>query len=74
VITFSLSQQHSSKGGDVAQRVLAWTIANMWDPASGWFYYQKRRWYRTKIRELRWCQAWMAWALALHIESTSGPR
>ena len=24
--------------------------------------------YRTKIRELRWCQGWMSWALASHLE------
>ena len=41
----------------------------MWDPRSGWFYYQKRRGFRTKIRELRWCQGWMSWALASHLEN-----
>ena len=55
----------------MAGRVLDWTLANMWDPDSGWFYYQKRAHYRTAIRELRWCQAWMSWALACYLE-TSG--
>jgi hypothetical protein len=49
--------------------VLDWTLGHMWDPASGWFYYQKRRRYRTRIRELRWCQGWMSWALASYMEN-----
>lgn len=69
VITFSLQQAQHGVGGDVASRVLAWTLANMWDPDSGWFYYQKRRALRTKIRELRWCQGWMSWALACYLEN-----
>jgi hypothetical protein len=69
VITFSLAQRFRGEGGDVARRVLDWTIANMWDPKTGWFYYQKRRALRTKIRELRWCQGWMSWAIACHLES-----
>ena len=45
---------------------------NMWDPASGWFYYQRRRRFRTRIRELRWCQGWMSWALASYLENCGG--
>ena len=68
IITFSLRQKLRGEGGETATRVLDWTLNNMWDPKSGWFYYQKRRGYRTKIRELRWCQAWMSWALASYLE------
>ena len=69
VLTFSLRQKHRGEGLDVARRVLDWTIANMFDPDSGWFYYQKRRRFRTRIRELRWCQGWMSWALASYLET-----
>jgi hypothetical protein len=72
VITFSLQQTQYSAGGEVANKVLGWTLANMWDPTSGWFYYQKRRAFRTKIRELRWCQGWMSWALACYLENCGG--
>jgi hypothetical protein len=71
VITFALQQRYHGTGGDMSGRVLDWTLANMWDPDSGWFYYQKRAHYRTAVRELRWCQAWMSWALACYLE-TSG--
>ncbi len=69
IITFSLQQRRFGSGEVMATRILDWTLANMWDPRSGWFYYQKRRGFRTKIRELRWCQAWMSWALASYLEA-----
>jgi hypothetical protein len=53
--------------------VLDWTLGHMWDPDTGWFYYQKRRAFRTTIRELRWCQGWMSWALACHLEICGDP-
>jgi hypothetical protein len=68
ILTFSLQQRHHGVGGDFARTVLDWTLSHMWDPGSGWFYYQKRRAFRTAIRELRWCQGWMSWALACHLE------
>jgi hypothetical protein len=69
IITFSLRHKHLGKGADMAERVLDWTLTNMWDPKSGWFYYQKRRAIRTRIRELRWCQGWMSLALASYLEN-----
>jgi hypothetical protein len=73
VITFSLQRRHLGAGADMARRILGWTLAHMWDPASGWFYYQQRRGFRTSIRELRWCQGWMACALASYMESCGAP-
>ena len=52
-------------------RVLDWTLANMWDPRDRLVLLPEAppgRTYRTKIRELRWCQGWMSWALASHLE------
>jgi hypothetical protein len=72
VITFSLQQRHLGTGAAMATRVLDWTLGHMWDPGSGWFYYQRRRAYRTRIRELRWCQGWMSWALASYLENCGG--
>jgi hypothetical protein len=74
VLTFSLRQKHQGEGLNVARRVLDWTIANMFDPDSGWFYYQKRRGFRTRIRELRWCQGWMSWALVSYLETVGGAK
>ena len=72
IITFSLQHRYFGAGGATAKRILEWTLSNMWDESTGWFYYQRRRGFRTKIRELRWCQGWMSWALATHMESCGG--
>lgn len=72
IITFSLQQRHFGAGAATASRVLDWTLENMWDPSSGWFCYQRRRLFRTHIRELRWCQGWMSWALASYLENCGG--
>jgi hypothetical protein len=69
IITFSLQQRHAGTGAATSARILDWTLANMWNPKTGWFYYQRRRGYRTRIRELRWCQGWMSWALASYLEN-----
>ena len=61
-------------GEESARRVLRWTLDHMWDPATGWFYYQQRRRFRTAIRELRWCQGWMSMALATYLESCGDTR
>jgi hypothetical protein len=79
VITFALQQKLQGEGAPMSRRVLDWTLANMWDPKTAWFYYQQRRapggiTYRTKIRELRWCQGWMSWALASHLEYCGAER
>jgi hypothetical protein len=72
VITFSLAQKATGEGIVTAERVLSWTLDQLWDPRTGWFYYQKRRFFRTRVRLLRWCQAWMAHALGVYLESSRG--
>lgn len=57
IITFSLS-------GDlaIARRILEWTCANLY-AGQGRFFYQKRRYFTKRITLMRWCQAWMAYAI-----------
>ncbi len=68
IITFALAQPATGEGRSFSQRVLRWTIEHMYDPKTHWFYYQRRRVFRTRVRLLRWCQAWMAWAIGCHAE------
>jgi len=69
IITFSLAERHLGVGKAMADRILDWTLREMFDSETGWFYYQKRGPYRSRIRLLRWCQAWMAMALANYLET-----
>jgi hypothetical protein len=53
---------------NLAERVLGWTLNNMQDP-KGYFYYQiKKRW-STKIPFMRWSNAFMLYAFAHYFES-----
>ena len=50
---------------ELAQRVLKWTIENMYDE-KGFFYYQKKASITTKIPYMRWSQAWMLRSLFVY--------
>lgn len=74
ILTFARAYATLGEGLDQSRKILRWTLTRMYDPSSGWFYYQRRRLFRTRIRLLRWCQAWMAWAIAVHLEARGEAR
>lgn len=51
--------------GDLVEKVINWTVSNMQDP-KGYFYYQKKKYWTTKIPYMRWSQAWMAHSLMVY--------
>ncbi len=56
----------------LAQRIAHWAIRNLRDKR-GFFYYQRRRFYRVRTPFMRWTEAWMLYALAhLSEEEASG--
>jgi hypothetical protein len=48
----------------LSDRILAWTVRNLWEPRQGRFFYQRCRFYTKRFTLMRWCQAWMCQALA----------
>lgn len=50
----------------LASKTLNWTIRNMYS-RKGFFYYQKRRYFTSKISYIRWSQAWMFYALSEYL-------
>jgi hypothetical protein len=54
----------------MAARILEWTYQNMYDPR-GFFYYQKHRLYTKKFTLMRWCNSWMALAIAHYLVGTA---
>ena len=48
-----------------ARRILEWTLENLYD--DGRFYFRKQRHYTKRMTLMRWCQAWMAYAIAEHL-------
>ncbi|EJN57830.1 glycoside hydrolase family protein [Halogranum rubrum] len=61
-----------TKSGDTAfaRRIIDWALANLY-AGSGQFYYQKRRLYTKQFTLMRWCQAWMAYAVAEYLAATT---
>jgi hypothetical protein len=51
----------------IIDNVLSWTITNM-QHESGFFYYQKNRFYTIRIPYMRWSQAWMFLALSTYLK------
>jgi uncharacterized protein YyaL (SSP411 family) len=60
ILTFS---RHPEEWPGLAPRIAAWALQRMYDP-EGRFYYQQARWRRKKFTFMRWCNGWMAHALA----------
>ncbi|HZE63342.1 MAG TPA: hypothetical protein VE056_05650 [Pyrinomonadaceae bacterium] len=51
----------------LAEKVAAWLLNNMRD-SSGFFYYQRKRFYTVRTPFMRWSQAWTTYALARLLE------
>ena len=49
----------------LANAVLGWTFRHMKDP-TGFFYYQKKTFFTSRISYMRWSQAWMMHALTVY--------
>ncbi|HKY30837.1 MAG TPA: hypothetical protein VJM12_23155 [Pyrinomonadaceae bacterium] len=57
----------------LADRIAHWSIENLRDP-SGYFYYQRRRFFTIRTPFMRWSQAWMLYALARLLEEKDAHR
>ena len=63
IITFS---RHLDIYPGLSEKITSWTIKNMYNK-QGRFYYQQTSTYTKRFTLLRWCNAWMALALAQFI-------
>ena len=52
-----------------AEKVLAWTLQNMYDENKGYFYYYKNKIWTNKIEFVRW-QAWMLYAFSVLLKES----
>jgi len=64
IITFSKASQTFPGYLTLAEKILTWTMQNLYSEKSGQFWYQKTGWYTKRFTLMRWCNAWMAVALA----------
>jgi hypothetical protein len=54
---------------DLAKHIFAWSLKEM-QSRDGYFFYQKKQFFKNKIPYMRWSQAWMLYALAVLAENT----
>ena len=51
---------------DFAARIIGWVLDNLY-AGDGRFYYRKHRLYTTRTTLMRWCQAWMCYAISEYL-------
>ena len=61
IVTFSYLGEFA-----LARTIFDWTLENLY-AGDGRFYYQQRRFYTKRFTLMRWCQAWMAYALSTYL-------
>ena len=65
IISFVKAAQFGEQYENKARTIALWIISNMQNKKNGYFYYQKHRFYTKRFTLMRWCNAWMARALAM---------
>jgi hypothetical protein len=68
IITLSRLGKFQEKKS-LIDKVLNWTIDNM-QSDMGYFYFQKNKYFTTKIPYMRWAQAWMFYALTEYLSNS----
>lgn len=64
IVTFSKAAVEFDPAAlDDAHRVAAWSVRHLQSPA-GYFIYQQGRFWKKRYTLMRWCNAWMAFALS----------
>ena len=66
VITFSKYQKYDSELGPLSDRILDWTLKNLYS-RSDYFYFRKWPFLTIKVPYMRYSQIWMANALSFYI-------
>ncbi|WP_284011187.1 antibiotic ABC transporter permease [Haloarcula pelagica] len=56
-----------------ARRIIEWTLENLFDGEER-FYFRKTRYRTRRITLMRWCQAWMAYAISEYLVERTGVR
>jgi hypothetical protein len=66
IVTLLGLSGYDGRSEELLGKVVAWVLGNMQDE-TGYFYYQRSRYYTNKISYIRWAQAWMFHALSLYV-------
>jgi len=68
VTLYKINKLNENKA--LVDNVLEWVVNNMWNE-KGYFYFQKRRLWGSKIPYMRWAQAWIFYSLSFYLRAFS---
>jgi len=57
---------------EFARRIIDWTLGHLY-AGDGRFYYRRERFYTNRTTLMRWCEAWMAYAISYYLVATTAP-
>lgn len=60
---YFFSGECDQKSAEIVNKVLSWSVDNLWDDENHYFYFRKNRFLTNKINYIRWSQAWFFRAL-----------
>ena len=72
ILTFARAARFRRSYGQFARTIADWALANLYDADGGRFYYQQGKRWTKRFTLMRWCNAWMAWALAALMQLEAG--
>jgi uncharacterized protein YyaL (SSP411 family) len=64
IISFLKAKRFGTEYVDFAYKIAEWAINNMQNKKEGFFYYQKKRFYKKPFTIMHWSNGWMALALS----------
>ena len=67
IITFSKAAVKQPQMRHEAQKILDWTLENLYDASQSRFYYQKTKRWTKRFTLMRWSQAWMCYAISEYV-------
>ena len=63
ILSFVRASRHDPSWGAEADNILDWALHRMYHPR-GYFFYQEGPFFLKRFTLMRWCNAWMAWAMS----------
>jgi hypothetical protein len=70
IITLVEFKEFDTGNMELARKIFDWSLKNM-QSKEGYFFYQKKRFYKNKIPYMRWSQAWMLLAMVTLLANES---
>lgn len=61
-----LKVNYSEENQVLVEKIISWSIMNLYSDVNQRFIYQKNRWFTNKINYLRWTQAWSYYSFAYY--------